>query len=167
MGLNLEAWNTKDCVDPTATDLKCKMSFPHNSWSLKTQAVHRDSHSQCAVYLIWCHGIHWPWRDTDLYDTTKCYSIMFIFMYDHALWWKSIIIIKNKTEPSKLHCIVLRLGGFHTLKICLRLWITSWQARVSGHYLHLLMLKTQWLTTLEAMFLTQGGERPSTGRSWS
>ena len=36
-------------------------------------------------------------------------------MYDHPLWWKSIIIIKNEPEPSNLHGIVLRLGGFHTL----------------------------------------------------
>ena len=40
---------------------------------------------------------------------------MFIFMYDHPLWWKSIVINKNKAEPRHLHGIVLRLDGFHTL----------------------------------------------------
>ena len=40
----------QDCIHPTASDLKWKVSFPHHSWSLKKQAVHRDSHSgQCAV----------------------------------------------------------------------------------------------------------------------
>ena len=38
---------------------------------------------------------------------------MFIFMY-HPLWWKYIIITKIKPEPSNLHGIMLRLGGFHT-----------------------------------------------------
>ena len=53
------------------------------------------------------------WRNT---DTAKYYNnTMFIFMYDHPLWWKSIIIIKNKLEPINLHGIVLTLGGFHTL----------------------------------------------------
>ena len=35
---------------PTATYLMWNVSFPHQSWSLKTQAAHRDSHSgPCAV----------------------------------------------------------------------------------------------------------------------
>ena len=61
------------------------------------------------------HDRHWPWRNTDLCDTAKHCRTMFISMYDHPLWWKSIIIIKNKPDPSNLHGIVLRLGGFHTL----------------------------------------------------
>ena len=72
-------------------------------------------HIQASVLSILCHDIHWPWRNTDLCDTAEHYSTMFIFMYDHPLWWKSIIIIKNKPETSNLHGIVLRLGGFHTL----------------------------------------------------
>ena len=41
------------CIDPTASDLEWKVSFPHHSWSLKKQAVHRGSHSdQCAAYLV-------------------------------------------------------------------------------------------------------------------
>ena len=58
---------------------------------------------------------HWPCRNSDLCYIAECYSTMFTFMFDHPLWWKSIIIIKNKPEPRHLHGIVLRLGGFHTL----------------------------------------------------
>ena len=72
-------------------------------------------HIQASVLSILCHDRHWPWRNTYLCDTAKCYSTMFIFMYDHPLWWKSITIIKNKPELSNLHGIVLRLDGFHTL----------------------------------------------------
>ena len=61
-------------------------------------------HIQANVLPISCHDRHWPWRNTERYNT------MFIFMYDHPLWWKSIIIIKNK--QSHLHGIVIRLGGF-------------------------------------------------------
>ena len=111
-----ETWNTEiqDCIYPTASDLEWQVSFPHHSWSLKKQAVHRGSHpGQCAVYLM-------PWNTLTLEkrcfcDTAEHYSTMFIFIYDHPLWWKSIIIIKNKPETSNLHGIVLRLGGFHTL----------------------------------------------------
>ena len=71
-------------------------------------------HIQASVLSILCHDRHWPWRNTYLCDTAKCYSTMFIFMYDYSSWWKSIIIIKNKPEPSILHGIVLRLDGFHT-----------------------------------------------------
>ena len=103
-------------------------------------------HIQASVLSIVCHDRHWPWRNTDLCDTAKHCSTMFIFMYDHPLWWKSIIIIiKNKPEPSNLQGIVMRLGGFHTLLNLLE--IASWQVRVFGHYLHLLMLKTQWPTS--------------------
>ena len=104
-------------------------------------------HIQASVLSSICHDRHWPWGDTDLWDTAKHYSTMLIFMYDHPLWWKSIIIIKNELEPSNLHCFVPRRDGFHTLRLCFRWWITSWQLRVSGHYLHLLKLKTQWLTS--------------------
>ena len=110
-----ETRNTEvqDCIGPTASDPEWKVSFPHHSWSLKKQAVHRGSHSgQCAIL---CHDRHWPWRNTDLCDTAEHFSTMFIFMYDHPLWWKSIIIIKNKPKPRHLHGNVLRLGGFHTL----------------------------------------------------
>ena len=72
-------------------------------------------HVQVSVLSILCHGRYWPWRNTYLCNTAKRYSTLFIFMYDHPLWWKSIIIIKNKPEPSNLHGIVLRLNGFHTL----------------------------------------------------
>ena len=72
-------------------------------------------HIQTNVLPILCHDIHSPWRNTDLCDTVERYSTMFIFMCYHPLWWKSIIIIKNKSEPRHLHGIVLRLGVFHTL----------------------------------------------------
>ena len=57
----------QDCIDPTASDLKWKVSFPHHSWSLKKQAVHRDSHpGQCDVYLMlwWTLTLekHWSLR---------------------------------------------------------------------------------------------------------
>ena len=94
---------------------------------------------QVSVLSILCHVRLWPWRNTDLCDTAKHCSTMFILMYDHPLWWKPIITIENKPEPSNLHGILLRLGGFHTLINLLE--IASWQVRVFGHYLHLLMLK--------------------------
>ena len=46
-------------------------------------------HIRASVLSILCHDRHWPWRNSDLCDTAKCYSTMFIFMYDHPLWWKS------------------------------------------------------------------------------
>ena len=119
----------------------------HINPSLSKRKLYTEIHIQAHVLSSLCHNKHWPWRSTDLCDTAKHYSTMCIFMCDHPLWWKSIVIIKNKPEPSNLHCILLRLCGFHTLKICLRLWITSWQVGGSGHYLHLLMLKTPWLTS--------------------
>ena len=103
-----------NCSNPTASDLKWKVSFPHHSWSFKSQH-YTGTHVQASVLSILCHDRYWPWRNTYLCDTAKRYSTMFIFMYDHPLWWKSIIIIKNKPEPSNLHGIVLRLNGFHTL----------------------------------------------------
>ena len=130
------------CIDLTASDLEWKVSFPHHSWSLKKQAVHRGSHpGQCAVYV--CHDIHWPWRKTDLCDTAEHYSTMFIFMYDHPLWWKSIII-KNKPETRNLHGIVLRLGGFHTLISLLEV-VDHIMASWILWSLLALRLKTQWL----------------------
>ena len=107
------------CIDPTASDLEWKVSFSHHSWSLKKQAVHRV-HIQTNVLPILCHDRHSPWRNTDLCDTAEHYSTMFIFMCDHPLRWKSIIIIKNKSEPRHLHGIVQRLGVFHTLQVYLR-----------------------------------------------
>ena len=118
-------------------------------------------HIQASVLSILCHDRHWPWRNTDLCDTAKHCSTMFIFMYDHLLWWKPIIIIKNKPEPSNLHGILLGLGGFHTLINLLE--IASWQVSLWS-LLALTYAKTQWPTSLEAMFLTLGGEKPSTGR---
>ena len=109
-----ETRNTEvqDIIDTTASDLEWKVSFPHHSWSLKNQAIHRGSHSgQCVILR---HDRHWPRRNTNLYDTAERYSTMLIFMYDHPLSWKSIIIIMNKPEPIHLHGIVGRLGGFHT-----------------------------------------------------
>ena len=55
------------CIDPTASDLEWKVSFPLHSWSLKKQAVHRGSHpGQCAVYFMpWYTLIlekHWALR---------------------------------------------------------------------------------------------------------
>ena len=73
-------------------------------------------HIQANVLSILYHDRHWSWRNTDLCDTAERYSTMFVFMYDHSLWRKSIIIINNKPEPSNLYGIVLRLGGFHTRK---------------------------------------------------
>ena len=93
--------------------------------------------------------------------TVPCSSLCMIILYGGS----PIIIIKNKPEPSNLHCTVLRLDGFHTLKICLGLWITSWRVRVFGQYFYLCWKYGD--TSLESMFLTQGGERPSTGRWWS
>ena len=111
-----ETRNTEvqDCIDPTASDLEWKVSFSHHSWSLKSKQ-YTGVHIQANVLSILCHDVHWPWRNADLCDTAEHYSTMFIFIYDHTLWWKSIIIIKNKPETSNLHGIVLRLGGFHTL----------------------------------------------------
>ena len=71
-------------------------------------------HIQASVLSILCHDRHWPWRNTDRCDTAKHCSTMFIFMYDYPLWWKSIIIIKNKPESSNLHGIVLRLSYPYT-----------------------------------------------------
>ena len=112
-----ETRNTEvqDIIDPTASDLEWKVSFPHHSWSLKNKQ-YTGFHIQASVLTILCHDRHRPWRNTDLCDTAERYSTMLIFfMYDHPLWRKSIIIIKNKPEPSHLHGIVLRFGGFHTL----------------------------------------------------
>ena len=55
------------CIDPTASDLEWKVSFPHHSWSLKKQTVHRGSHpGQCAVYLMPWYTLtlekHWSLR---------------------------------------------------------------------------------------------------------
>ena len=72
-------------------------------------------HIQTNVLPILCHDRHSPGRNTDLWDTAEHYSIMFIFMCDHPLWWKSIIIIKNKSEPWHLHGIVLDLVYFTPL----------------------------------------------------
>ena len=100
-----EAWNieVQDCIDPTTTDPKWKVSFPHHSWSLKTQA---GIHIQASVLSILCHERHWPWRNTDLCDTAKCYSTMFIFMYCHPLWWKSNYNHQELTSAKQpaLHC---------------------------------------------------------------
>ena len=54
--------------------------------------------------------------------TVPCSSLCMIILYGGS----PINITKNKPGPSNLHCIVIRLGGFHTLKICLGYWITSW-----------------------------------------
>ena len=69
-------------------------------------------HFHASVLSILCHERHWPRRNIDLCNTAKRYSTMFMCMYDHPFWWDSIIIIKNKPEPSNLHGIVPRL---HTL----------------------------------------------------
>ena len=72
-------------------------------------------HIQVSVLFILCHDRLWPWRNPYLCNTAKRYSTMFIFVYDNPLWWKYIIITKNKPKPSNLHGTVLRLDGFHTL----------------------------------------------------
>ena len=131
------------CIDPTASDLEWKVSFPHHSWSLKKQAVH-GVHIQASVLSILCHDIHWSWRNTELCDTAEHCSTMFIFVYNHPLWWKSIIIIKNKPETSNLQGIVLKLGGFHTLVSLLEA-VDHIMAGWSLWSLLALRLKTQWL----------------------
>ena len=94
--------------------LKC---LSHIIPGLSKGKQYTEVNIQANVLSILCHDRHWPWRNTDLCDTAERYSTMFIFMYDHILCWKSIVTIKNKSEPSNLHGIVLslRLGGFPTL----------------------------------------------------
>ena len=77
-------------------------------------------HIQATVLSILYHDIYWPGRNTGLRDTDKRCSTMFIFMNDHPLWWKSIIIIKSKPEPGNLHDILLKLVDFLPLWIYLR-----------------------------------------------
>ena len=92
--------------------------------------------------------------------TVPCSSLCIVILYGGS----PITIIKNKPVPSNLHCIVLRLDELHTLKICLGQWITSWRVGVFGHYFYLCWKYSD--TSQMAMFLTHGGERPSTGRWW-
>ena len=101
-------------------------------------------HIQASVLSILCHDIHWHWRNTDLCNIAEHYSTMLIFMYDRPLWWKFIIIIKNKPETSNLHDIVLRFGGFHTLISLLEV-VDHIMAGWSLWSLLALGLKTQWL----------------------
>ena len=118
MGLNLQRHKIlKSKIASTLQQQTLSRECPsHIIPGLSKRKQYTGIHIHASVLFILCHDRHWPWRNTDLCDTAKCYSTMFIFMYDHPLCWKSIIIIKNKQEPSNLHCIVLRLDGFHTLK---------------------------------------------------
>ena len=85
----------QDCIDPTASDIKWK--YPsHIIPGLLKRKQYIGIHIQASVLSILCHDRHWPWRNTGLCGIAKRNSTMFIFMYDHPLWWKSIIIIKNK-----------------------------------------------------------------------
>ena len=103
----------------------------HITPGLSKSKQYTGVHIQAGVLSILCHDIHWPWRNTDLCNTDEHYSTMFIFMYDHPLWWKSIIIIKNKTETSNLH------GRFHTLISLLEVVDRIMAGWSLGHYLHL------------------------------
>ena len=48
-------------------------------------------------------------------DHAKRYNITPVVTFDQPLWWKATTILENEMQNSSLKCIVLRLGGFHTL----------------------------------------------------
>ena len=118
------------------------------------QAVHIGSHpGQCDVY-------HMP--VINICSREMCILSTLIFE-----------ILPSCTVPRPSLCMIFHYGGgpWPPTKInqspachCAKTWwisyplwvslITSWQVRVFGHYLHSLMLKTQWLKSLEAKFLT-------------
>ena len=91
--------------------------------------------------------------NTDLWDTAKLHIIMSIAMYDYSSWWRSMTTNKNKSEPSMSLCqdLVDFIPFVSFLEVVDHIMAV---VRVFGHYLHSLMLKTQWLTSLEARFLT-------------
>ena len=121
-------------VSPHSGESYSKLS----KWmSLSKSKQYTGVHIPAIVLSILCHDMHWPWRNSDLCDIAEHYSTRLIFMYDHPVWWKSIIIIKNKPETSNLHGIVLRLGGFHTLISLLEVVDHIMAGWSFGHYLHL------------------------------
>ena len=74
------------CIDLTASDLEWKVLFPHHSWSLKKQAVHRGSHpGQCAVYLMPWYTLslekHWSFR--------YCWALQY---HVHLYVWSSLMV---------------------------------------------------------------------------
>ena len=101
-----ETRNTEvpDCIDPTTSDLKWKISFPRLPGLSKSK---RYTRIRASVLSILCHDRHWPWRNTDLCDTAKRYSTMFIFMYDHPSWWKS-----RAKQPAR-HCAMTWWNSHH------------------------------------------------------
>ena len=74
------------CIDLTASDLEWKVSFPHHSWSLEKQAVHRGSHpGQCAVYLM-------PWYTLTLekhWSLRYCWALQY---HVHLYVWSSLMV---------------------------------------------------------------------------
>ena len=82
-----ETQNTEvqDCIDPTASDLEWKVSFPHHSWSLKNQAVHRGFTSRpvcCLSYaMIYIDPGETLIFATLLSTTVPCSSLSMIILY--------------------------------------------------------------------------------------
>jgi 5'-3' exonuclease len=107
-------------------DLLWKVSLtvrsPRPSWTGMMQMVHKGEHPGEAS-IMFLPMIDLSPSDLDCINSTlhfvcehaQRYGVTPILTFDQPLWWKALTIVKSEPADSKLHSIVLRLGGFHTL----------------------------------------------------
>ena len=76
---------------------KCLSHINHGLWKSKH---YTGIHIHASVLYILCHDRHWPWRNTYLCDTAKCYSTMIILYGGSPL-------SSSKINQSQASCMAL------------------------------------------------------------